>query len=142
MSVEALIASITSRGMRLFLEADGVAIEPASRLTDGDRAAIRANKAALIAHLRTGKRPVHNIVPNSRHPLVPDEVRQKIEAIEPEARAMNWPAELLWNAGFWDCPRGLAAVLEPEDEIGEVTADFIEVWKLRRHRHRFMRTIS
>jgi hypothetical protein len=85
---------------------------------------------------------VRNVAPDSRHPLITDEVRKKIEAVEVEARALNWPAELLWNAGFWDCPRGLAAVLDPTDEIGDVTPDYIDVWKLRRDRLRFMRCIS
>ena len=31
--------------------------------------------------------------------------------LEAEARGKGWTAELLWNAGFWDMPRGLAAVL-------------------------------
>jgi hypothetical protein len=46
---------------------------------------------------------------------------------------------LLWSSDFWTLPRGLAAVLEPGDEIGEVTPDYIEVLKLRRDRLRFMR---
>jgi hypothetical protein len=77
--------------------------------------------------------------PDSRRPLIPPEVRAKIEAVEADARAMGWPPELLWNAGFWDSPRGLAALLDPEDEIGEVTADYIEVLKCRRDLQRFRR---
>jgi hypothetical protein len=30
------------------------------------------------------------------------------------------------------CPQGLAAVLIADDEIGVVTPDYIEIWKLRR----------
>jgi hypothetical protein len=33
------------------------------------------------------------------------------------------PAELLYNANFWDYPRWLAAVLDANDEIVEVAAD-------------------
>jgi hypothetical protein len=65
-----------------------------------------------------------------------------IGAIEADARAKGWPAELLWNNGFWDCPRGLAAILDAGDEIGDVTPDYIEIWKLRRDRQRFMRRVS
>lgn len=79
------------------------------------------------------------VTPDSRRPLIPPEVRTKIEAIEPEARHLGWPAELLWNATFWDLPRGLAAVLDAEDDIGEVTADYIIVLKLKRNVLRFQR---
>jgi hypothetical protein len=80
-----------------------------------------------------------DITPDSRHPLIGREVRAKIEAIEAEARAKGWPAELLWNADFWDSPRGLAALLDPEDEIVEVTPDCIEIVKCRRDIQRFRR---
>ena len=79
------------------------------------------------------------MTPNSRLPLIPPDVREKIEAIESEARGKGWPAELLWNCGFWDCPRSLAALLEPEDEIAEVTPDYIAILKLRRELLRFRR---
>jgi hypothetical protein len=62
-----------------------------------------------------------------------------LEAIEQEARSKGWPPELLWNAGFWDSPRGLAAVLDSDDEIVEVTPDFIEILKTRRDLLRFRR---
>jgi hypothetical protein len=62
-----------------------------------------------------------------------------IESIEADARTKGWPAELLWNAGFWDFPRGLAALLDPEDEIVEVTPDSIAIAKCRRDIQRFRR---
>jgi hypothetical protein len=74
-----------------------------------------------------------------RTPLIPDAIRAKIEAIEAEARAKGWQCERLWNAGFWDLPRGLAALLDPEDEIREVTADYIEILKFGRDLQRFRR---
>lgn len=76
---------------------------------------------------------------DSRHPLIAPEVRAKIEAIESIARAKDWPPELLWNANFWDRPRGLAAVLDAEDEIGEVTVDYITILRLKRDVLRFQR---
>jgi hypothetical protein len=79
---------------------------------------------------------------DSRHPLISSEVRVKVEAIEIEARAKGWPAELLWNAGFWDRPRGLAAVLDAEDEIVEVAPDCIAILKVRRDVLRFRRHIT
>jgi hypothetical protein len=72
-----------------------------------------------------------------RGTLIPDIIRTKIEAIEGEARAKGWLSERLWNAGFWDRPRGLAALLDPEDEIREVTADYIEILKFGRDLQRF-----
>jgi len=77
--------------------------------------------------------------PDSRRPLTPPPIRAKIEAIEPEARRLGWPPELLWNASFWDLPRGLAAVLDPGDEIVEVTSEIITVLKTRHDLLRFAR---
>jgi len=86
--------------------------------------------------------PARNVVPDSRHPLISDAVRAKIEAIEAEARAKGWPAELLWNGGFWDRPRSLAAVLDAGDEIVEVNADGIKILKLRRDVQTFRRNAA
>jgi hypothetical protein len=82
------------------------------------------------------------VVPNTRHPLVAAEVRVKIEAIEAEARCLRWPAELLWNGNFWDSPRGLAAVIDPDDEIVEVTAEYIAILRMRRDLLRFRRHVA
>jgi hypothetical protein len=79
------------------------------------------------------------VTPNSRHPLIPDAVREKIAAIEPTARNLGWPPELLWNANFWDAPRGLAAVLDEGDEIAEVTADYIGILKVKHDLLKFRR---
>jgi hypothetical protein len=140
-TVESVLASLTARGIRLVPDSHGLITKPASKLTDGDREAIRAHKVALLAHARA-ERPTRDMAPDSRHPLIPDTIREKIEAIEAEARAKGWPAELLWNNAIWDLPRGIAAVLDADDEIGEVTPDYIEIWKLRRNRQRFMRRVA
>jgi ribosomal protein L37AE/L43A len=79
------------------------------------------------------------VTPNSRHPLIPDVVREKIAAIEPTARNLGWPPELLWNANFWNGPRGLAAVLDANDEIAEVTVEYIAILKVKRDILRFRR---
>jgi hypothetical protein len=79
------------------------------------------------------------IKPNSRSPLIPTVIRAKIEAIEHEARHLGWPPELLWNSGFWDSPRGLAAILDLDDEIIEVTPECIAISKYRRDIQRFRR---
>jgi len=82
------------------------------------------------------------VTPNSRAPLIPDAIREKIAAIEPTARNLGWPPELLWNASFWDSPRGLAAVLDVDDEIVEVTADYISILKIKRDLLKFRRTAA
>ena len=82
------------------------------------------------------------VTPNSRHPLIPDVVREKIAAIEPTARNLGWPPELLWNANFWDSPRGLAAVLDADDEIVEVAAEYIAILKVKRDLLKFRRTAA
>jgi ribosomal protein L37AE/L43A len=82
---------------------------------------------------------IRNVTPNSRAPLIPDAVREKIAAIEGDARNLGWPPELLWNANFWDSPRGLAAVLDADDEIAEVTAEYISILKVKRDLLKFRR---
>jgi hypothetical protein len=78
-------------------------------------------------------------VPDSRHPLIEPAVRSKLEAIEVEARSKGWAPELLWNANFWDLPRGLAAVLDHDDEIVEVTSEYVTILKTKRDLLRFRR---
>jgi hypothetical protein len=70
---------------------------------------------------------------------MPTEIRTKIEGIEAEARTQGWPAEPLYNANFWDYLRGLAAVLEADDEVVDVTADTITILKRRSEILRFRR---
>lgn len=81
-------------------------------------------------------------VPDSRRIVVPETVRMKIELIELEARRLGWLPELLWNADFWRLPRGLAPVLDEDDEIGAVTAEYIEMMKTKHHLLRFQRRNS
>jgi hypothetical protein len=85
---------------------------------------------------------IRNVTPNSRAPLIPDAIREKIAAIEGDARNLGWPPELLWNANFWDSPRGLAAVLDADDEIAEVTAEYISILKVKRDLLKFRRTAA
>jgi len=94
---------------------------------------------AAASHVDPRPSWTRSVTPDSRRPLVPPEVRTKIEAIECDARRMGWPPELLWNANFWDLPRGLAAVLDAEDEIDEVTPEYVVILKSRRELLRFRR---
>jgi hypothetical protein len=82
------------------------------------------------------------VTPNSRAPLIPDAIREKIAAIEPTARSLGWQPEQLWNSGFWDSPRGLAAILEPDDEIVAVTPDYISILRTRHDLLRFRRHVA
>jgi hypothetical protein len=142
MDLGGLLRSFRERGIRLRADGDALTVVPRSKLTDEDRQAIRDNKLLLLDHLKMLEVVARNVTPDSRHPLISDVIRAKIEAIEPEARAKGWPAELLWNAWFWDYPRGLAAVLDADDEIADVTAEFIEIVKMKREVLRFRRTNS
>lgn len=137
MKAEGLLSALLARGVRLIPDGDGLIVEPASGLTDADRHAIRARKPQLLALLRSGPSEdraarTRSVRPDSHHPPFPPEVRAKIEAIEADARAKGWPAELFWNNGYGDCPRGHAAILDPDDEIAEVTPDHISILKTRR----------
>jgi hypothetical protein len=46
-----LLAGLTRQGFTFAPEGDGIRVTPASRLTEADRQAIRANKAELLAML-------------------------------------------------------------------------------------------
>jgi hypothetical protein len=51
MTASAVLSALRDRGFELTVIDDGVRVTPASRLTDADRAALRAHKAALVALL-------------------------------------------------------------------------------------------
>jgi len=104
-----------------------------------DEATGRGMGSATTADAATWRQ---GVTPNSRNPLIPDSVRSLIEAIEGDARAQGWPAELLWNTEPWGSPRGLASVLDESDAIGEVTRDYIQIVKSERSILRFQRQTS
>jgi len=144
MSLKALADTVIERG-RLAGQKRGILLKsvppPTTRLgqsapphSPADPDPSEASKAEA-ADWRQG------VTPSSRRPLIPDAVRATIEAIEADARAMGWPAELLWNAEFWGSPRGLAAVIDESDAIGEVTVDYIEILKSERSILRFQRRV-
>jgi hypothetical protein len=59
MNVQALLEDLTSRGVQLTPDGDGLVVRPASKLTDSDRQAIRTHKPELLAVLnppREGRR--------------------------------------------------------------------------------------
>jgi hypothetical protein len=127
LTVPEVINELHRRGIALRVESDRIIAQPLNAVPSELREAARLHKEDLLAYLRREG----GVTRDSRHPLVSAEIRQKIEAIEADARAKGWPAKLLRNAGFWDCPRGLAAVLDPEDEIADVAADCITILKSR-----------
>jgi hypothetical protein len=51
MSVQSLLATLTQKGVKIFPDGDGLVVEPASKLTDAEREAIRAHKRELLQHL-------------------------------------------------------------------------------------------
>ena len=140
-TAEKLVANLRARGIRIWFEGDLVSVEPCDQLTIAEEQAIPTLKPAILALLRA-ESARRAVVPNSRAPLITDDVRAKIAAIEADARAKGWPAELLWNSVFWGSPRGLAAVLKPEDEILEVTDTCITIRTCRRDIQRFHRYVA
>jgi len=139
MTARALLEQLTARGLSVELRSNGsLYLTPKASLTPELLEAVRQQKPALLAYLR-GERCVTS---NSRNPIIEPEICAKIEAIEADARAKGWPAELLWNNSFWDYPRGLAAALNEEDEIVEVTGDAITILKSRRHLQPFLRRVA
>jgi hypothetical protein len=157
MNAEEILAKARRYGVELVVLDGRLKASPPGVLPADMKGAIREQasdiKARLLATDQTEPPPAERpaearatwpryVTPDSRNPLIPLGVRQKIEAIESDARAKGWPAELLYNANFWDSPRGLAAVLDADDEIVEVTPDQIAVLKVRRDLLRFRRHVA
>ena len=62
----------------------------------------------------------------------------EIARIYDEAVALGWPSSRLLGVEFWPGEdRGLAAVLDPGDEIATVTDQFLEIAKWDGTRQRF-----
>jgi hypothetical protein len=137
--------------LQSFLEEKRRAEEPKRPTDKTDKSPAEAPKGGIVSFVSASEVPKdakfqtehlsgsQTVTPDSRNPLVKPEIRVKIEAIEARARALGWPAELLWNTWFWDRPRGLAAVLEECDEITDVTSDSIGILKSRHDLLRFRR---
>jgi hypothetical protein len=139
--IEALIASLNARGIRLIPDGNGLIAKPASRLTDHDRQAIRANKLALLAYLRC-----REVALWCKEDRIDATIGAAILEIEPLALALGWTYERLWNPHFWphsaEHPRGLASVMSPGDELAEVTRDFIVIHETDGQCQRFPRLDS
>ncbi len=96
MQVETIIQALSSRGIQLYPEGDKLAVEPASRLTDADRAVIRAQKADILrpctadAALTLLNRLKGYTVPTGRMPVV----RELAERLAPFAHTSD-PAAIL-----------------------------------------------
>lgn len=76
-----------------------------------------------------------------RAAFVPAAIAAKIAAIEPRARRLGWPSELLFDPTLNDYgnPRGLAATLDPGDAIVAVRRDCIMVRRNQFHLLKFPR---
>jgi len=157
MDAHMLLSDFRSRGIALIPNGEKLTVEPASRLTDADRAAIRAAKAELLKLLAASglrDREADEIDRVARTDgwsppaEIPPAIASEIKRIESQALALGWRPERLWNFGFWPHggvePRGLASVLDADDRIVEVTSDYMTVVKSssRHDRHRFWRTDS
>jgi hypothetical protein len=137
--------------LQSFLEEKRRAEEPKCPTDKTDKSPAEAPREGIVSFVSASEAPgdakfqtehsggSQTVTPDSRNPLVKPEIRAKIEAIEAHARALGWPAELLWNASYWDRPRGLAAILDGGDEITDVTPDSIGILKRRHDLLRFRR---
>lgn len=76
-------------------------------------------------------------------PKVNPEIAARIRAREAEALAARWSWELLWGNRFWNIGTdgknrpGLAALLSSQDNIGEITENYIEIITWSGIKHRF-----
>lgn len=129
MEAYAFVSGLQRRGICLSIDGGSLVVRPSSQLTDEDRRTLRVYKVEILGALARG--PTDTRL---------DIIRPKVAEIEQEALAKGWPRALLWNERFWDMPRGLRAVLEPDDEITGVTTEFIEILRCRRNVLRFRRT--
>jgi hypothetical protein len=127
---ESLLITLRGEGFRIQAHGENLRLGPKGRITPELIERVRSCKPALLEILCRQSRSVE--ASDSRHPLIGREVRTKIENIEGEARRLGWPPELLWNNSFWDLPRGLAAVVDDEDEIVQVAYDQIKILKTHR----------
>jgi len=140
MDAHQLLTDFQARGIRLTPEGDKLAVEPASRLSDADRAAIRAAKSELLKLLAApavsdSEEDAIDRAARFDGWLPPSEVPQaivrEIQRIEPEALRLGWPKARLWNFNFWphprNEPRGLASVMNDDDAIVAVSRDYIAI---------------
>jgi TubC N-terminal docking domain len=132
MTAAGILDELQKRGIRVTSRPGGrVVLAPTSRLTPELLEAARAHKAeilALLAEQEAGRTARQDAEPTTCADNKRDDPR--ILAIEGTARALGWPAERLWGSRFWPASaRGLAALLDPADLIGTVSADSIVVIK-------------
>jgi hypothetical protein len=157
MDAQALITDFKRRGIKLIPNPPKLTVAPASKLTDSDRAAIRAAKAELLKLLEAADLHDHEEDEIDRvasgegwNPPaeIPPAIVSEIERIESQALTLGWRRERLRNFAFWPHgsvePRGLASVLDAGDRIAEVTSDYLTVVKSSSHHNRllFWRTDS
>lgn len=155
MTAETVLLDLSRRGIKLTPDGDALLVQPASRITESDRAAIRAAKSELLKLLAAAS--LHDRAEGEIDRLaladgwqppkqIPPEVASEIRRIEVQALRLGWSSERLWNYRFWPDrgvePRGLASMMDPGDHVIEVTADFMLIDKSdsRRDRLRFWRT--
>ena len=154
MTAENVLQDLSLRGIELIPDGDALLVWPASRITDSDRAAIRATKSELLKLLATSghhdreEDEIERTARAGRSPsaVIPAAIAREIRRVVSQALALGWRSERLWNFQFWphrgSSPRGLASVMDPEDHVIEVTVDFILINKSdsRPDRVRFWRT--
>ena len=88
---------------------------------------------------RVGLASQRHAIPQMLHEQVEPPVAAEIRRVEDQARALGWPQWRLWESRFWPGPRGLAAVMEPGDQVMELTAEWIKIRKRDGIQQRFYR---
>jgi len=139
MSAIAVVAQQLERaGLRLATRGPKLVLKPKSRLTPELLDLARRHRDELLAFQRA-----REIATWCRDNGVDPAIGAEIGRIEDEALARGWPAEHLWGAKFWPGDkRGLATVMDPDDQIVGVTADAIAILKFKRDIQRFYRRDS
>jgi len=138
-AAQTLIADFRKRGIRLMPDGDSLIVEPASRLSDADRAAIRQYKPLLLVLLTVNETEaappatttIATITTIADTKGIDSGVRAELERTWLEAEPLGWSWLRIWNPNYWPhtraYPRGLVTVLYPGDRVVEVRADYLVI---------------
>ncbi len=133
-----IVERLERAGVHLKADGDTVRLVPKSRLTPELLEMARRHKQELIAYVKA-----RDLAAWCQQFHVDLAVATEIARVEDEALAAGWPVERLWGIKFWlGEERGLVLMLDPGDQIFEVTAEAIGILKRDRYIQRFYRRNS
>jgi len=125
------VLSVRDSGAKDNMGANCSAPEPSRNQRPHER--LRADGHAL----RVGIANERCANPQTSHDQIESAVAAEIRRVEPQARSLGWSQWRLWESRFWPGPRGLAALMEPGDQIMEVTTEWIRIQKRHGIQQRF-----